>query len=148
MVKKTFYEIDFQKYLDNFIGCIPKKKFECVRVENKIGSGTPDRHYEIKNGKVRGWIELKQVRHWTFPHKIEHFTKLQKRWLRTHGERAGFCWLLILNNETNIIYLFDHTAVDLVETWAEKEWVSNCRYWWYTDNINAIHKFISILGAN
>ena len=71
------------------------KALDAVRVENRVGPGTPDVEC------VEGWIELKQLPRWpknadTSPVLIEHFTKQQRVWLaRRWAVYEGDAWLLL-----------------------------------------------------
>lgn len=66
-----------------------------IPIENKIGAGTPDVNFSVAGG----WIELKWLRHWpkreSTPVRIEHFTQVQRIWLKRRWDRAGDAWLLL-----------------------------------------------------
>jgi hypothetical protein len=66
------------------------KTLDAVSVENPAYPGTPDVCY------IEGWIELKQVNHWTAGVlRIPHFTPQQRVWLRRRWRKGGEAYLLL-----------------------------------------------------
>jgi hypothetical protein len=71
------------------------------RVENRIGTGTPDVHFLLQDhmsGLAKaGWIELKSValpKRATTPVRFREFTLDQRRWLRRYNKEGGAAFLL------------------------------------------------------
>ena len=69
------------------------KPLQAIPVENKVKAGTPDVNY------IDGWIELKWLRRWPVRAdtivRIEHFTKIQRRFARDYWLKQGRCWCLL-----------------------------------------------------
>jgi hypothetical protein len=69
------------------------KHLDAMAVENAVQPGTPDVEF------IGGWIELKSVdskpkREDTVV-RVDHFTPLQRLWLKKRRERGGRAWLLL-----------------------------------------------------
>lgn len=75
------------------------KRLDPVRIENIVGSGTPDVNYS------HGWIELKYLNAWpvreTTPVTIDHFTPQQRAWLIRRERSGGKAWLLLKVGKTD-----------------------------------------------
>lgn len=68
------------------------RPLHAVRVENRVGPGTPDLNY------LGGWIELKELPSWPtgeWKVRIPHFTPEQKLWLRARVRSGGKAHLLL-----------------------------------------------------
>lgn len=73
-----------------------------VRVENRVGPGTPDVYYIVDG--ISGWLELKQTDAWPAREdtivKFDHFTFEQKDWLEKENSRGGRVHVLVqIGNE-------------------------------------------------
>ena len=68
-----------------------------IRVENALGSGTPDVAYCL-NG-CAGWLELKRLIAWpvrpTTPLRVPHLTAEQVLWLEAWVKARGSAWCLL-----------------------------------------------------
>ncbi len=66
-----------------------------IRVENRVGPGTPDVVYCIR-GRV-GWLELKHVARWPARDHLtlRHLTQLQILWLQQWRAEWGRAWILL-----------------------------------------------------
>ena len=71
--------------------------WNAVRIESSTMSGIPDIIYSMEG--VRGFIELKYIKHW--PKRVntiirlKHFTPLQRLFLSSHEESAGHCFIFL-----------------------------------------------------
>ncbi len=69
-----------------------------VRVENRVGRGTPDVNYCLPEG-TEGWLELKSLGR--FPansdheFRIRHFTRQQRFWIRARVRVGGVVAVLL-----------------------------------------------------
>lgn len=95
------------------------KKFDPVRIENVVGSGTPDVNYND------GWIELKYLDAWPVrdntPVRIDHFTPQQKAWLVRRESTGGKAWLLLKVGKTDWLLFTGMTAAQHVGKVAQQE---------------------------
>lgn len=70
-----------------------KFNLDPVRIENKVGVGTPDVNYK------EGWIELKHLDNWPPRAKVVRLThpptKEQKVWLYRRWSSGGNAWLVL-----------------------------------------------------
>lgn len=68
-------------------------KLDPVRVENTVGSGTPDVNY------TEGWIELKFAKYWpkreATPLRLDHFVPEQRAWLTKRRKAGGKAFVLL-----------------------------------------------------
>lgn len=77
------------------------------RVENMVGTGTPDVNFCIEG--IEGWIELKHVHYWPKRGgalKIDHYTLEQRLWHDKRMKNGGIC-LLFLQVDRDY-FLFDN----------------------------------------
>lgn len=109
-----------------------KKFWEAERIENRIGTGTPDVYYSI-NEKSAGWIELKHLHEWpkrgTTPVKIEHFTAQQKNWMRRHGKRGVSVFLLLQVNREYLLFDWE-TAIRAINNYPRFELILSALHHW------------------
>lgn len=95
------------------------KKLDPVRIENVVGSGTPDVNYND------GWIELKYLDAWpareNTPVRIDHFTPQQKAWLVRRSNAGGKAWLLLKVGKTDWLLFDGMTAARFVGQITKQE---------------------------
>ena len=101
------------------------------RVENLVGTGTPDVHYCIDG--YAGWIELKEIEDWPVRAKtivrIDHFTLEQRYWLREYYDRGGGnAWLLVRVRAAREYFLFRPDSADAIGTMNQEEF-RRAAYW-------------------
>lgn len=98
-----------------------QQKWESLRVENAVSSGTPDVAYSC-NG-VHGWIEFKYVVRWPSryktPLRLTHFTPYQKVFLYKHGEAGNHCFMFLKVDQDYLI--FDHEHVFQIGELSKEE---------------------------
>lgn len=73
-------------------GALKEARMDPVRVENRVGPGTPDVNY------VEGWLELKELDGWPpqgRPVLVPHFRPEQRIWLDRRASRLGRVHLLL-----------------------------------------------------
>ena len=80
-------ERDFWNFLRPKIQAVPGLLYD--RIESHMVPGIPDITYS-HNGH-HGWIELK-----VFNDKRDHFTQVQRDWLKKRKLKAGNVWLFVM----------------------------------------------------
>ena len=69
------------------------RSLHAVAIENMTSAGVPDVNCTL------GWIELKWLRSWPVKDytrvRIDHFTDVQREWLKKRRKRGGGAWLLL-----------------------------------------------------
>lgn len=131
-----------------FLGDILRPLGHVIRVENVVGSGTPDVNYCI-NG-AEGWIELKHLPSWPknkasvvrIPHK--RLFKVQCAWLHARSVIGGRSWLFVQVGTDYI--LFNGTCALLIErglTRAGWEAIATARWERSVDAIDLVKHLCS-----
>lgn len=97
-------ENNLWKYIKDGMGW----RWKAQRHEDKYSVGIPDVSYAIK---YHGWIELKYLKSEPVLNssimRIKHFTPQQRNWLKTFGEKAGRCFILLQINHRYIIFSWE-----------------------------------------
>jgi len=147
-MKHLYNESDLSKHLIESSEKVSDQVLCLLRVENDIGTGTPDTSYEIGYSRVRGWIELKIVNRRRGPAKIKSLKAWQKNWLKKHGKLAGYCWLLVCDLHTQTIFLFHSVQIDSLEGWGIEDWKSNSALHWKVHETELILSELSTVLSN
>lgn len=123
--------------------------WEANRIETGTGVGIPDVSYSIYN--AHGWIELKWLE--KLPANvdtkitIDHFTKIQKHWLKQRGRLAGHCWVFVHISDSREWFLFDWRQVDEIEAWRVGQWRKKARLY-ATGRLLAARLYAALLADN
>jgi hypothetical protein len=104
---------------------------ELQRHEDRYSLGVPDVSYSAL--QVNGWIELKECHEWPVRSetvlRIKHYTEDQRGWLFRHGERGGYCWLLLQVGKDYL--LFNHLQAQGVgATYTRQDCFEKCTASW------------------
>lgn len=103
------------------------RPLHAVAVENSVHPGTPDVNY------AGGWIELKSLDRWPTredtPVRIDHFTNVQKIWIRGRTKVGGRIHVLLRVGREWLLFSGESAVVNLgvsVRSWlvevAERTW--------------------------
>jgi hypothetical protein len=89
---------------------------DLVRVENRVGVGTPDINWA--GFSCSGWLELKHLAHWPVreatPVHVPSLTLEQVRWAEVHSEKHRVAMLLRVGGRGGGYGLFCHVAMRMV----------------------------------
>lgn len=87
------------------------RPLDAIAVENSVHPGTPDVNY------VDGWIELKAVAAWPVrpetPLRIDHFTNVQRIWLRRRAKSGGAAHVLLRVGKEWLLFSAEKAAANL-----------------------------------
>lgn len=86
----------------------------CTRVENELGSGTPDVFYSIQ--RIGGWIETKVAKG-----KYIYFEKFQMPWYRRHL-KVGFDRIFVVVLDDDVIKVWNARDVVRAPVESYEKW--------------------------
>lgn len=92
------------------------------RVENKLGTGTPDVVALFPNGSV-AWIELKALSRWD---STMGLNAAQRLWLRGWGNAGGTAWLFAYCNLQYYAVLY----CNILDRGTQDEWAKAASGFW------------------
>ena len=100
-----------------------------VRVENRVGTGTPDIAYATV--VLSGWIELKSIPRW--PRRdgpVEMgFEKEQLMWAEGWRSMGGATWLLLKVSRPIGYWLFDLRGMQVIRNGATRNVITSHSVW-------------------
>ena len=124
-----------------------KEYWVADRIENSIGSGTPDVYYTIKGTGVGGWNELKHVhswpKKWDTPLRLPHFTKHQKAFLKQHGKIGGHMFVLLQVERDYMLFNWMH--LHLIGISTKNELIKYSNHWRNSINYNELKELLEYI---
>lgn len=122
---------------------VPRDGF-VMRLENKVGLGTPDVYCML--GGLPFWLELKSAN----VNRI-HISKYQVAWHTLHYARGGLSLFLVKDPRTNHIHLYPgSSALDLAQSGLgcrALAVVGNCRAAWDALRTEVVGHYAGRVGA-